>query len=245
MYKLQTSINWRLTVGAYAVQRMATPPFNKVLANIVHVDIWCWHLLTVQEARESWHTTPICPTAQPSYRHNLISLQPPRSTRSCICCHSVTHSLPPTSSSLKITVRSRDHLDMQSMQCITSTLESTSRFIPSDSPFLSRFTSSSSYQKMSWDSQLISVIIPTLVIHHTFTLSLQAQPLKTYFFNKSILPTVDFFYVLDCLTITGLDWTYHAHHYGRPLSVSGRPCYILPIFLFIYFFMAALFSGPG
>jgi len=37
-------------------------------------------------------------------------------------------------------------------------------------------------------------------------------------------------------------------YYGRPLSVSGRPCYILPMFfyLFIYlFFMAALFSGPG
>ena len=31
-------------------------------------------------------------------------------------------------------------------------------------------------------------------------------------------------------------------NYGRPLSVSGRPCYILPMFLFIYFFMAALFS---
>ena len=24
-------------------------------------------------------------------------------------------------------------------------------------------------------------------------------------------------------------------NYGRPLSVSGRPCYILPMFLFIYF----------
>jgi len=56
-------------------------------------------------------------------------------------------------------------------------------------------------------------------------------------------------------------------HYGRPLSVSGRPCYITYqvtyqvrphliqgelgamifclCFLFIYFFMAALFSGPG
>jgi len=30
---------------------------------------------------------------------------------------------------------------------------------------------------------------------------------------------------------------------GRPLSVSGRPCYILP--MFYLFFMAALFSGPG
>jgi len=30
---------------------------------------------------------------------------------------------------------------------------------------------------------------------------------------QQILPTVDFFYLLDCLTITGLDWTYHAHHF--------------------------------
>ena len=37
-------------------------------------------------------------------------------------------------------------------------------------------------------------------------------------------------------------------YYGRPLSVSGRPCYILPMFFFLFiylFFMAALFSGPG
>ena len=34
--------------------------------------------------------------------------------------------------------------------------------------------------------------------------------------------------------------------YGRPLSVSGRPCYILPMFIYLFiFFMAALFSGPG
>jgi len=26
-----------------------------------------------------------------------------------------------------------------------------------------------------------------------------------------------------------------AHYYGRPLSVSGRPCYILPMFLFIFY----------
>ena len=30
---------------------------------------------------------------------------------------------------------------------------------------------------------------------------------------QQILPTVDFFYLLDCLTITGLDRTYHAHHF--------------------------------
>ena len=35
-------------------------------------------------------------------------------------------------------------------------------------------------------------------------------------------------------------------NYGRPLSVSGRPCYILPMFfIYLFFFMAALFSGPG
>jgi len=34
------------------------------------------------------------------------------------------------------------------------------------------------------------------------------------------------------------------YYYGHPLSVSGRPCYIFQ-YLFIYFFMVALFSGPG
>jgi len=28
-----------------------------------------------------------------------------------------------------------------------------------------------------------------------------------------------------------------SYYYGRPLSVSGRPCYILPMFLFIYLFI--------
>jgi len=74
--------------------------------------------------------------------------------------------------------------------------------IPSALPFLSRFTFSST-------SQLISVIIHTLVIHHSFTLSVQAQNLPF----QQILPTVEFFYLLDCLTITGLDRTYHAHHF--------------------------------
>ena len=58
---------------------------------------------------------------------------------------------------------------------------------------------------------LISITIPTLVIHHSFTLSLQAQNLPF----QQILPTVDFFYLLelDCLAITGLDRTYHVHHF--------------------------------
>jgi len=58
-------------------------------------------------------------------------------------------------------------------------------------------------------SQPISVIIHTLVIHHSFSLSLQAQNLPF----QQILPTLDFFYLLDCLTITGLDRIYYAHHF--------------------------------
>jgi len=85
---------------------------------------------------------------------------------------------------------------------VSSHLPQWQSVIPSASSFSSRFTSSSI-------SQLISVIIPTLVIHHFFTLSLQAQNLPF----QEILSTVDFFYLLDCLTIMGLDWIYHAHHF--------------------------------
>ena len=108
---------------------------------------------------------------------------------------------------------------------ITSSLESTSRFIPSASLFLSWFTSSST-------SQLISVIIPTLVIHHSFSLSLQAQNLSF----QQILPIVDFFYLLDCLTITGPDRTYYAHHFIFIVShfnflfiPCGRLSWLIPV----------------
>jgi len=30
---------------------------------------------------------------------------------------------------------------------------------------------------------------------------------------QQILPTLNFFYLLDFLVINGLDWTYHAHHF--------------------------------
>jgi len=43
----------------------------------------------------------------------------------------------------------------------------------------------------------------------SITPSLQAQNLPF----QQILPTVDFFYLLDCLTIRGLYRTYHAHHF--------------------------------
>ena len=60
------------------------------------------------------------------------------------------------------------------------------------------------FTSISPTSQLI---IPTLVIDHSFSLSLQAQ--------NQHFPTVDFFYLLDCLTIglTGLNRTYYAHDF--------------------------------
>ena len=76
--------------------------------------------------------------------------------------------------------------------CITPSLELTPWFFPSASPVMSRLTS-------SLTCQLISVIITTLIIHHSFTLSLQAQNLPF----QQILNTLDFFYLPDCLHDNG------------------------------------------
>jgi len=66
--------------------------------------------------------------------------------------------------------------------CITSSLKSTSGFILSASPVLSRFTSLST-------SQLISVIIPTLVIHHSFTSGSKPTFLTNPSHRRFLLPT--------------------------------------------------------
>ena len=134
-------------------------------------------------------TYKVLTTAQPSYLHNLISLQPPRSTRSSPV---VTLSRPPTISSLKITDRSFRYASPRLWNQLPDSFRQ---------PHQSWFTSST--------SQPISVIIPTLVIDHSFSLSVQAQNLPL----QQILPTLDFFYLLDCLMITGPEWTYYAHHF--------------------------------
>ena len=87
--------------------------------------------------------------------------------------------------------------------CITPSLESTPWFIPSASPVTSRLTS-------SFTCQLISIIITTLIIHHSFTLSLQAQNLPF----QQILPTLIRILLLPwtAFTITGPDRTYHVVH---------------------------------
>ena len=49
--------------------------------------------------------------------------------------------------------------------------------------------------------QLVSVIIPTLIVHHSFTLSVQAQNLPF----QQILPTLNTSSTLDYLHRTGLN----------------------------------------
>ena len=137
-------------------------------------------------------TYKVLTTAQPSYLHNFISLQPPRSTRSSSV---VTLSRPPTIS-LKITDRSFRYAS-PCVFGINFQIHSVNLTILVLIHLLIHFSTHLCHHPHS-----------TLVIHHSFTLSFQAQNLPF----QQILPTVDFFYLLDCLTITGLDRTYHAHH---------------------------------
>ena len=65
------------------------------------------------------------------------------------------------------------------------------------SPVMSRLTS-------SFTCQLVSVIITTLIIHHSFTLSLQAQNLPF----QQILPTLILLLPWTAFTTTGQDRTY-------------------------------------
>ena len=65
-----------------------------------------------------------------------------------------------------------------------SGINSLIHFVNLASPVMSRLTS-------SFTCQLISIIITTLIIHHSFTLSLQAQNLPF----QQIHPTLDFVYL--------------------------------------------------
>ena len=135
-------------------------------------------------------TYKVLTTSQPSYLNNLISVQPPRSTRSSSV---VTFSRPPTILSLKITDRSFRYASPRLWNQLPA-------FFPSASPVMSRLTS-------SFTCQLISIIITTLIIHHPFTLSLQAQNLPFL----QILPTL-ILLPWTTFTITG---PYRTHDASR------------------------------
>jgi len=64
------------------------------------------------------------------------------------------------------------------------------------------------YLLIHWSTHLSHHPRPALIIHHSFILSLQALNLPF----QQIVPTLDFFSILDCLVIMGLDRTYRAHH---------------------------------
>jgi len=116
-------------------------------------------------------TYKVLTTAQPSYLHHLITIQPHRSTRSSSV---VTHSCPPSSSSLRITDRSFRYAAPRLWSQLPASL-----WQPRAGPSISdsdlpTHTSSA----LSINSPLSSYITPSL-FH---------SQLKTYLFHKSVPP---------------------------------------------------------
>jgi len=134
-------------------------------------------------------TYRVLTTAQPSYLRNLISLQRPRSTRSLSV---ITLSHPPTIS-LKITYRSFRYALPRLWNQLPDSFRHCSLTILVSIHLLIHLSTHLCHY-------------PHFRYPHSFTLSLQAQNLPF----QQIIPTVDLFYLLDCLTITGLD---HAHQF--------------------------------
>ena len=125
-------------------------------------------------------TYKVLTTSQPSYLNNLISVQPPRSTRSSSV---VTLSRPPTISSLKITDRSFRYASPRLWNQLPDSFRQP-RQSSLDSPPHSLVSSS------LLSSPLLSSITPSL-FH---------SRLKTYLFNKSFPPYI---YLSRCLHDNG------------------------------------------
>ena len=131
--------------------------------------------LKAQNGHRRYHHSSFCrpytcilTTAQPSYLHNLISLQPARSTRSSSV---VTLSRPPNIFSLKITDRSFRYASPRLWNQLPDSFHQPhhSRLDSPPHPLLNSSLSS---------SPLSSSITPSL-FH---------SRLKTYYFNKSFPP---------------------------------------------------------
>ena len=106
-------------------------------------------------------TYKVLTTTQPSYLHNLITVQPPRSTRSSSL---VTLSRPSTSSSLRITDRSFQYASPRLWNQLPAPLrQPRTNLSNSASPSSSSGTSSHQFHRLT-----------SLIIHHPFTFSLQA-----------------------------------------------------------------------
>jgi len=110
-------------------------------------------------------TYKVLTTTQPPYLHNLISVQPPRNTRSS---YHVTLARPPTSSSLRITDRSFRYASLSLWNQLPNSLRQ-----PYSSPSVQLPCSCSCHIFLL--SQLT-----TLTIHNSLSLSLPAQDLPFY-----------------------------------------------------------------
>jgi len=118
-------------------------------------------------------TYKVLKTTKPLYLHNLISVQPPRSTRfSSFVIHTLARR--PTSSSLRITDRSFRYSPYLWNQLSSSFRQPHSSSSVSDLPVHAPTTSTHSCQ------------LTTLAIHNSFCLSLPAQDLPL----SQIFPTI-------------------------------------------------------
>ena len=113
-------------------------------------------------------TYKVLTTAQPSYLHNLISLQPPRSTRSSSV---VTLSRPPTISSLKITDRSFRYASPRLWNQLPDSFRQPHHSCLDSPPH-----------------PLLNSSLSSSPLSSSITSSLFHSRLKTYLFNKSFPP---------------------------------------------------------
>ena len=113
-------------------------------------------------------TYKVLTTAQPSYLHNLISLQPPRSTRSSSV---VTPCRPPTISSLKITDRSFRYASLRLWKQLPDSFHQPHHSCLDSPPH-----------------PLINSSLSSSPLSSSITPSLFHSKLKTYLFNKSFPP---------------------------------------------------------
>jgi len=117
-------------------------------------------------------TYKVLTTTQPSYLHNLITLQPPRST----CSSSlVTLARPSTSSSLRITDRSFQYASLRPWNQLPASLRQTR----------TNLSNSASPSSLSGTSFISSIDSP---LSSSITPSLFYPRLKTFLFCKSFPP---------------------------------------------------------
>ena len=117
-------------------------------------------------------TYKVFTTTQPPYLHNLISVQPPRNTRSSY--HVTLIARPPTSSSLRITDRSFRYASPWLWNQLPNSLRQ-----PHSSPSVSDFPA---------DAPATSSYSLNLPLSPSITPSLSHSRLKTYLFHKSFPP---------------------------------------------------------